>query len=66
MAKGLSAELLTSHLPYDYYLGEITVPDVDKTKYQVILDVLMRRIEIDTTAEDDNAASQETTAEEYI
>ena len=66
MVKGLSAELLTSHLPCDYYLGEITVPDNDKAKYQVILDVLMRRIEIDTTAEDDNAASQETTAEDYI
>ena len=32
MVKGLSAELLTSHLPCDYYLGEITVPDNDKTK----------------------------------
>ena len=38
MVKGLSAELLTSHLPCDYYLGEITVPDNEKTKYQVILD----------------------------
>ena len=38
MAKGLSAELLTSHLPCDYYLGEIIVPEREKTKYQVILD----------------------------
>ena len=67
MDKGLSAELLTSHLPWcDYYLGEITVPDNEKPKYQVILGIIMRRMEIDTTAEDDNAASQETTAEEYI
>jgi hypothetical protein len=38
MVKGLSAELLTSHLPCDYYLGEITVPELEKDKYQVILD----------------------------
>ena len=38
ITKDLSAELLTSHLPCDYYLGEITVPDNEKTKYQVILD----------------------------
>ena len=38
MVKGLSAELLTSHLPCDYYLGKITVPDNEKAKYQVILD----------------------------
>ena len=37
MVKGLSAELLTSHLPCDYYLGEIIVPEREKTKYQVIL-----------------------------
>ena len=38
MVKGLSAELLTSHLPCDYYLGEITVPEREKTKLQVLLD----------------------------
>ena len=62
MVKGLSTELLTSRLSCVYYLGEITVPDNDKAKYQVILGVLMRRIEIDTTAEDDITASQETAA----
>ena len=38
LVKKLSAELLTSHLPCDYYLGEIIVPEREKTKYQVILD----------------------------
>ena len=38
LAKGLSAELLASHLPCDYYLGEIIVPEREKAKYQVILD----------------------------
>jgi len=38
LVKKLSAELLTSHLPCDYYLGEIIVPAREKTKYQVILD----------------------------
>ena len=38
MVKGLSAELLTSHLPCNYYLGEITVPEREKTKLQVLLD----------------------------
>ena len=37
MAKGLSAELLTSHLPCEYYLGEIIVLEREKTKYQAIL-----------------------------
>ena len=60
MVKGLSSELLTSHLPCDYYLGELTVPN----NYQVILDIAMRRMSIDTTAEEnDSATSQETVAE---
>ena len=113
MAKGLSAELLTSHLPCDYYLGEIIVPEREKTKYQVILDgklcvlltrhhcihltktlsyclhartlarshartlarsharthtqVCMRRVDIDTTPEDNNDdGSQATAAEDFL
>ena len=115
MVKGLSAELLTSHLPCDYYLGEIIVPEREKTKYQVILDgklcvlltlhhcihvtktlsyclrartlarshartlarshartlahtqVCMRRVEIDTTPEDNNDdGSQATAAEDFL
>ena len=42
MAKKLSAELLTSHLPCDYYLGEIIVPAREKTKCEVILDGNLR------------------------
>ena len=55
-------------LPCDYILGEITVPDNNKTKYQAVLDVLMRRMEIDNTAEDGDipAASQHTAAEDDI
>ena len=102
LAKKLSAELLTSHLPCDYYLGEIIVPAREKTKYQVILDgklcvlltrhycihltktlsnclhartlarsharthtqVCMRRVDIDTTPEDNaDDGSQATAAE---
>ena len=107
MAKGLSAELLPSHLPCDYYLGEIIVPEHEKTKYQAILDgklrvlltlhhcihvtktlsycshartlarshartlahtqVCMRRVEIDTTPEDNiDDGSQATAAEDFI
>ena len=44
MVKGLSSELLTSRLPCDYYLGELTIPDNEKAKYQVILDIVMHRM----------------------
>ena len=60
MVKGLSPELLTSRLPCDYYLGELTVPN----NYQIILDIAMRRMSIDTTAEDDDSASSQETVVE--
>ena len=56
MIKALSAEVLASSIPVDFYLGEVKVPGSYKKQYQVILDVLQRRMVIDATSDDDEGA----------
>ena len=51
LIKLLSAELLNANMPIDFYLCELTVAEGNIDKLKVILDILSRRITIDTTPE---------------
>ena len=53
MIKALDAEVLASSISFDFHLGEVKVPGPYKKKYQVILNVLQRRMVIDATSDDD-------------
>jgi hypothetical protein len=52
LIKGISSELLTSNLPIDFYLGEMTIPDGAIEKTKVILEVFSGKMAIDTTPEE--------------
>ena len=62
--KRLSAECLTANMPIDFYLGACMIDAEYKPKYQIILDVLQRRVVIDITAEDDNDGATSAAAQD--
>ena len=52
MIKALSAEVLTSNLAADFYLGEVNVPARQINKLNVILNILQRKVVIDLEQSD--------------
>ena len=59
LIKQISCEVLSSNIPMDFYLAEMSMPDQAAEKTKVLCGILSRKITIDVSAEDENEGTQE-------